>query len=79
MQKIKLELQDKTVLQKIADGEAIAPQLIADPDAQVSAAGTALGVVAHDFNWRVVLFVASSVVALSLVHAMLRPRLRDLL
>ena len=42
MKKIKLELKEKSVLQKIADGEEIAPQLIADADAQVSAAGTAL-------------------------------------
>ena len=43
------------------------------------AAGTALGVVAHDFSWGLILFVVSSVIMLSMVHAILRPRLRDLL
>lgn len=43
------------------------------------AAGTALGMVAHDFSWGLVLFVTSSVIALSLIQRMLRPYLRDLL
>ncbi|MFQ5814606.1 MAG: HPP family protein [Anaerolineae bacterium] len=43
------------------------------------AAGTALGMVAHDFTWGLVLFVTTSVIILSLVHALMRPRLRDLL
>jgi|SRR3990172_307303 len=42
MQKIKLAVTRKSVQQKIADGEAIAPQLIADADAEVQAAGAAL-------------------------------------
>ena len=42
MKKIKLELKEKSVLQKIADGEEIAPQLIADANAQVQAVGAAL-------------------------------------
>ncbi|MFQ5872265.1 MAG: HPP family protein [Dehalococcoidia bacterium] len=42
------------------------------------AAGTALGVVAHDFSWGLVLFVISSVIMLSLAHAIVRPRLRNL-
>lgn len=43
------------------------------------AAGTALGMVAHDYSWGLVLFVTSSVIMLCLVHTMLRPHLRDLL
>ena len=43
------------------------------------AAGTALGVVVHGFGWGLILFVVSSAIMLSLVHTMLRPRLRDLL
>ena len=44
-----------------------------------SAAGTALRVVVHGFGWGLILFVVSSAIMLSLVHTMLRPRLRDLL
>ena len=43
------------------------------------AAGTALGMVAHEFSWELVFFVMSSVALLSLVHILLRSRLRDLL
>ena len=43
------------------------------------AAGTALGVVVHGFSWGLILFVVSSAIMLSVVHTMLRPRLRDLL
>lgn len=43
------------------------------------AAGTALGVVIQDYSWELVLFVVSSVVILSFVHTLIRPRLRDLL
>jgi len=43
------------------------------------AAGTALGVVVHGFDWGLILFVVSSAIMLSFVHTMLRPRLRDLL
>ncbi len=43
------------------------------------AAGTALGMVVHGFSWGLVAFVATSVVILSLIHTLLRSRLRDLL
>lgn len=43
------------------------------------AAGTALGVVAHQLSWGLVLFVAAGVIALSLIHVVLRRHLRDLL
>ena len=43
------------------------------------AAGTALGMVAHDFSWGLVLFVVGGVVGLSMIHMLLRRRLRDLL
>ena len=39
----------------------------------------ALGVVIQDYSWELVLFVVSSVVILSFVHTLIRPRLRDLL
>ena len=52
MKKIKLDLFAKTILQKIADGEVIAPQLLLDPDAQVQAAGTALDTATKDLNKR---------------------------
>ena len=42
------------------------------------AAGTALGVVVHGFSWELALFVISSAVMLSVVHRMLRSRLRNL-
>ena len=50
MKKIKLNLDGKSVLQKIADGEAIAPQLIADADAQVVAAGNTLAAATTTLN-----------------------------
>ncbi len=43
------------------------------------AAGTALGMVAHDFSWGLVLFVVGGVAGLSMLHLLLRPRLRSLL
>lgn len=43
------------------------------------AAGTALGMVAHDFSWGLVLFVVGGVTGLSMLHLLLRPRLRNLL
>jgi CBS-domain-containing membrane protein len=42
------------------------------------AAGTALGVVAHGSSWSLALFLASSVLALVVIHRLLRPWLRDL-
>ena len=42
------------------------------------AAGTALGVVVHGFSWELALFVTSSTVILSVVHHILRSRLRNL-
>lgn len=43
------------------------------------AAGTALGIVAHNFSFGLVFFLAASVVLLSTIHVLLRSRLRDLL
>jgi hypothetical protein len=42
------------------------------------AAGTALGIAAHEWSWQVVIFVFLSVVILSVVWWLLRSRLRDL-
>lgn len=42
------------------------------------AAGTALGVVTHGSSWSLVLLLTASVVALVLIHRLLRPWLRDL-
>ena len=42
------------------------------------AAGTALGVVAHSFNWALIAFVAASVLILTTIHRLLRSRLEDL-
>jgi uncharacterized oligopeptide transporter (OPT) family protein len=42
------------------------------------AAGTALGVVAHGFDWGLVFFVATAVVMLVAVHQLLRSRMADL-
>ncbi len=52
MKKIKLALDEKTVQNKIANGEAIAPQLIADPNAQVQAVGAALAGATTTLNTR---------------------------
>lgn len=43
------------------------------------AAGTALGIAAHSWNWRIIAFVLVSAILLSLAGWMLRPRLQDLL
>lgn len=43
------------------------------------AAGTALGLVAHNFSFGLVFFLAAGVVLLSITHVLLRSRLRDLL
>lgn len=43
------------------------------------AAGTALAIVAHNFSFGLVFFLAASVVLLSVIHVLLRSRLRDLL
>lgn len=43
------------------------------------AAGTALGLIIHGFEWNLVLFVMVSVVLMSLVRILLRPRLTNLL
>jgi CBS-domain-containing membrane protein len=42
------------------------------------AAGTALGIIVHGFNWQVVVFVLSCSVALSLARWLLRGKLRNL-
>lgn len=42
------------------------------------AAGTALGIAAHPWSWRIIAFVLVSSILLSLAGRMLRPRLRDL-
>ncbi len=42
------------------------------------AAGTALGVVAHGLSWSLALFLVTSIVALVVIHRLLRPWLRDL-
>ena len=42
------------------------------------AAGTALGVVAHGFDWDLIVFVTSAVVILSLAHRVLRSRMTNL-
>jgi len=52
MKKIKLDLFAKSVQQKIANGEEIAPQLIADANGQVQAVGTALGSATTVLNTR---------------------------
>lgn len=52
MKKIKLDLFAKTIQNKIAEGEAIAPQLMADADPAVVAAGTALDTATTDLNDR---------------------------
>jgi CBS domain-containing membrane protein len=43
------------------------------------AAGTVLGVVAHNFSFCLVFFLATGVVFLSVTHVILRSRLRDLM
>ena len=43
------------------------------------AAGTALAMVVQGFSWNLVFFVVSSVIALAVIHKLLRPYLRDLL
>jgi CBS domain-containing membrane protein len=42
------------------------------------AAGTALGVVAHRFDWGLVLFVTVAVLILAAVHRALRSKMLDL-
>ena len=43
------------------------------------AAGTALGLVIHDWTWSAVAFIMVSALVLSLIRIALRPRLVDLL
>lgn len=50
MKKIKLLLSDKSIQNKIANGEEIAPQLIADANAQVQAVGAALATATATLN-----------------------------
>lgn len=52
--------------------------MVATSTEHAPAPGTALGLVINPFDWRVVLFVAVSVVLLSLAHRLMRPWLRDL-
>ena len=42
------------------------------------AAGTALGMAVHGFSWGLATFVVSAVVAMAVIHRLLRPWLRDL-
>ena len=44
-----------------------------------AAAGTALGLVIHDWTWSAVAFIMVSALVLSLIRIALRPRLVDLL
>ncbi|MDA1227846.1 MAG: HPP family protein [Chloroflexi bacterium] len=43
------------------------------------AAGTALGLIIHGFDWNLVLFVLLSALLMSLIRMVLRPRLTNLL
>ena len=46
---------------------------------QAPAAGTALGIVTHDFSWGLVFLVVGGVVGLSMFHTLLRRRFHELL